>query len=168
MAELTFTRATRPDLPAIVAIYNEAVPSRTITADLAPVTVAESVPWFEAHSDKRPLFIIKQDERLLGWLSLSDFYGRIAYQATVEISIYLDAAAKGHGVGSKSVAFAHAWAKENGLETILAYIFSGNTPSLHLFEKFGYEQYANLPRVANMETSYQDLIILGKKIQTND
>lgn len=164
MSEINFVRATRADLPKIVEIYNQAVPFKTITADLEPVTVEERVPWFEAHHDSRPLFVIKKGNDILGWISLSDFYGRIAYQATVEVSIYLDEAAKGQGIGTQSVAFTDEWAKKNRIETILAYIFSGNVPSLKLFKKFGYVQYADLPKVANMGGSFQDLIILGKKL----
>lgn len=35
-----FTFATKADLPAVVAIYNQIIPSRLATADLEPVTVA--------------------------------------------------------------------------------------------------------------------------------
>src|SRR5437773_2631091 len=36
---MTVRDATEADLPAIVAIYNAAIPGRTATADLEPVTV---------------------------------------------------------------------------------------------------------------------------------
>jgi L-amino acid N-acyltransferase YncA len=39
--------ATESDLPAIVAIYNAAVPSRMATADLEPVSVESRLAWFQ-------------------------------------------------------------------------------------------------------------------------
>ena len=39
--------ASASDLPAIVAIYNQAVEQRFATADLRPVTVDQRRAWFE-------------------------------------------------------------------------------------------------------------------------
>ena len=48
--------AIADDLPAIVAIYNSTIPSRQVTADIEPVTVASRLDWFNEHSaDKRPI-----------------------------------------------------------------------------------------------------------------
>src|SRR5512140_2620131 len=41
--------ADRADLPAIVAIYNEAVADRFATADLDPITTDARAGWFAAH-----------------------------------------------------------------------------------------------------------------------
>jgi L-amino acid N-acyltransferase YncA len=46
---LAYRDATLDDLAAIVAIYNSAVPSRQVTADLEPVSVERRLPWFHAH-----------------------------------------------------------------------------------------------------------------------
>ncbi|MGX7200368.1 GNAT family N-acetyltransferase [Enterococcus nangangensis] len=164
MEKITYQLAELADLAAIVTIYNEAIPSRVITADLQEVTVAERTPWFLAHHDRRPLYVVLQAGKIVGWISLSDFYGRIAYQGTVEVSIYLTQAVAGCGIGSQALAFAEEEAKKLGITTLLGFVFSGNVPSCHLFKKFGYETYGFLPTVADMETSVQDLIIFGKKI----
>ena len=39
--EFEFSLANEKDLPRIVDIYNQIIPSRLATADLEPVTVAE-------------------------------------------------------------------------------------------------------------------------------
>lgn len=43
---MTIRHATETDLPAIVAIYNAAIPSCMATADLEPVSVESRLPWF--------------------------------------------------------------------------------------------------------------------------
>lgn len=160
-------RDARPeDLPGIVAIYNSTVASRMVTADTEPVSVESRQAWFDAHGpDRRPLWVACDgDGQLLGWLSYSDFYGRPAYGATVEVSIYLDAAARGRGLGRLFLARAIEHAPALGVDTLLGFIFGHNAPSLGLFEAFGFERWGQLPRVAVLDGVERDLVIVGRRL----
>lgn len=85
-----FEYATQTDLPAIVTIYNQIIPSRLATADLEPVSVASRQAWFKQFSpETRPIWLMKDDAQIAGWVSLESFYGRPAYYKTTEISIYI-------------------------------------------------------------------------------
>lgn len=157
--------ATEADLPAIVAIYNSTIASRQVTADLAHVSVDSRRDWFAAHGpDSRPLWVVEEDGRVIAWLSFSDFYGRPAYRHTAEISIYLDEAARGKGLGTRLLEAALAQAPGLGIDTVLGFIFGHNTPSLKLFARFGFEPWDNLPRVAVLDGVERDLVILGKRL----
>ena len=92
MSQLTFRDAEQQDLPRIVAIYNTTIASRMVTADTSSVSVESRQKWFDEHSpSKRPLWLVEDENNsILGWVSFQSFYGRPAYDATVEISIYLD------------------------------------------------------------------------------
>lgn len=46
LMEFEFSLASEKDLPRVVDIYNQIIPSRLATADLEPVTVAEREPWY--------------------------------------------------------------------------------------------------------------------------
>ncbi|KRM11975.1 N-acetyltransferase family protein [Paucilactobacillus suebicus] len=160
----TFTFATIDDLPDIVRIYNQTVPTRQSTADLEPVSVDDRREWFAGHNhEHRPLWLIKLDDVTAGWISLTDFYGREAYKHTVEVSIYIDENYRGHHLGNAALTFVEQHVNELDIQTILAYIFGHNTPSLGLFKKFGYQEWAHLPEVAEMDGVKRDLDILGKK-----
>ncbi|MEJ6401148.1 GNAT family N-acetyltransferase [Nicoliella lavandulae] len=162
---IEFNQATRSDLPYIVDVYNESIPGRMATADLEPISVGERVEWFKQHEpNHRPLLIINYDGDRAGWLSLSSFYGRPAYDETVEISIYIDNNFQHRGLGNAAVNHAEKAAARIGVKNILAFIFAHNTPSLHLFEKNGYEQWGHLPDVALMDGKQRSLNILGKRI----
>ena len=65
--------ATLKDLPEIVAIYNENIPSRTVTADTAEINVGSRLNWFHQHKENRPLWIMENNGEVAGWLSLQDF-----------------------------------------------------------------------------------------------
>ena len=162
---LDFRDATLDDLPGIVAIYNSTVPSRLVTADLEPVTLESRLQWFHAHGPKaRPLWVVEENGEVIAWLSFSDFYGRPAYLRTAEVSIYLAESARGKGLGKQLLQAALERAPALGIDTLLGFIFGHNQPSLGLFGKFGFETWAHLPRVANLDGVERDLIILGKRV----
>lgn len=154
------------DLPRIVAIYNAAIPSRMVTADTEPVTAAGRQAWFDKHSSgQRPLWVVENAENeMVGWVSFQSFYGRPAYNATVEISIYLDPAQQGKGLGKKILQHCISSAAAFGVKTLLGFIFSHNEPSLKLFRQAGFEEWAMLPNVAVLDGQEKSLKILGKRI----
>jgi len=163
--------ARRDDLPVIVDIYNSTIASREVTADTAPITVESREAWFNDHTpDRRPLWVIhdaedkSEDPEVLGWLSYSNFYGRPAYSGTAEVSIYIAESARGKGLGRYCLELAMAFAPEVKVHTLLGFIFGHNQPSLALFRKYGFETWANFPRVANLDGIERDLVILGKRV----
>ncbi|MDR6571227.1 phosphinothricin acetyltransferase [Chitinophaga ginsengisegetis] len=162
---LQFRHATEADLPRIVEIYNTTIAGRMVTADTAPVTVESRLPWFHAHnSTHRPLWMIDDDGSNVGWMSFQSFYGRPAYNGTVEVSIYLDETARGKGLGKKILQHAITVAPEFGVQTLLGFIFAHNEPSLKLFMNMGFEEWAHLPEIAVLDGVERSLKILGRKI----
>ena len=165
MTSLAFRDAVEADLPAIVAIYNSTIAGRMVTADLEPVDVDSRLAWFHAHNaERRPLWVAESDDVIVGWLSFSDFYGRPAYGASVEVSIYLAEAARGRGLGRTFLERAIASAPTYGVHTLLGFIFGHNDPSLRLFEGFGFTRWGTLPRVASLDGVERDLVIVGRRL----
>ena len=162
---LTFRNAAMDDLPRIVDIYNSTIAGRMVTADTEPVTAESRMKWFNAHEPvHRPLWMVTADGKTIGWVSFQSFYGRPAYNATAEISIYLDETARGHGYGEKILQHALNSCERVKIKTLLGFIFAHNEPSLKLFAKKGFEKWAFLPRVANLDGIERDVIIVGKRI----
>lgn len=164
---LRFRYAIAKDLEAIVNTYNSTVAGRMVTADLEPVSVESKRPWFENHNDhNRPLWVIEYEDKYIGWMSFNSFYGRPAYDGTAELSLYLEAAARGKGLGKRSLEFALVEAAAREVHTLLGFIFGNNLQSIKLFKSLGFEQWGHLPKVANMGDAYRDLLIFG--IKTNN
>ena len=160
-----FKYAAQSDLQNIVDTYNSTIPSRLVTADLEPVSVESRQAWFEAHSDaKRPLWLVMYDGIYAGWMSFNSFYGRPAYDGTVEVSIYLEESARGKGLGKACLQKAMDVCPELKVKTLLGFIFDHNEPSLKLFYNMGFEKWAHLPKIADMQGTERGLIILGKRV----
>ncbi len=166
MSSLNYRDATQSDLVRIVEIYNSTVPTRMVTADSEPVTVESKQKWFEEHNSvNRPLWVIENNEKeIIGWVSFQSFYGRPAYNATVEISIYLDTEQRGKGLGKEILQYCIGQATRFGVKTLLGFIFMHNEPSLKLFRHFGFEDWGTLPNIAVLDGKERGLKILGKRI----
>ncbi|MEL6459639.1 MAG: N-acetyltransferase family protein [Cyanobacteria bacterium J06636_27] len=157
--------ANENDLPAIVAIYNASIPGRMATADLEPVSVASRINWFKNRTPvKHPLWVIETGEVIMGWLSFQPFYGRPAYQATAEVSIYIATKYQKQGLGKKLLKEAIRQSPNLGLKTLIGFIFGHNEASLKLFEKFGFEHWGDMPKIADIDGLERDLIILGLRV----
>ncbi|KMK77751.1 GNAT family N-acetyltransferase [Alkalihalobacillus pseudalcaliphilus] len=162
-----FIHASIEDLPEIVRIYNTTIANRMVTADIEPVSVESKVGWFQEHNQEtRPLWVIKQEEQVCGWISFQSFYGRPAYQKTAEVSIYLDPIYRGQGLGKAALHYAIHTAPQLGIVTILGFIFGHNQPSLALFKSFGFSEWGTFPGIAELDGIERDLIILGKRIKS--
>lgn len=159
--------AVEADLPAIVAIYNSTITSRTVTADMEPVSVAERLSWFHNHTpDFRPLWVMESNGQIAGWLGFQSFYsGRRAYHVTAEVSIYVASEFRRQGIGRKLLQQAIDRSPRLGIKNLVGCIFANNLPSLKLFAEFHFEQWGYLPHVAEFETSMCDLVIVGRRLR---
>jgi phosphinothricin acetyltransferase len=160
--------ALEADLPAIVAIYNSILAGRRVTADLEPVTVESRRAWFAAHQvAHRPLWVLTDPavaDHVCAWASFDSIYPRAAYDGTVMVALYLAESHRGRGLGSWLVEELIARAPDHGVHTLTGYIFGHNEPSLRLFRRHGFTQWAHLPRVAILDGVERDLIILGRRV----
>ena len=128
---------------------------------MQPVSAKEREPWFKAHNNSRPIFVYKENGEILGYCSLSDFNPKVAYDISVEISIYVAKKALKWGIGKQLLAHSLNEARELNLKNIIALIFSKNKASLGLFLKFGFEKWGELPGVCLMDNEYKNVIISG-------
>lgn len=162
----TIVDAEPEDLERIVEIYNSTIASRKVTADLEPVTAESRKRWFEEHSGNfRPLWVMKNEsQQIMAWLSFQSFYGRPAYDATAELSIYIAEEYRSQGLGSILLEQAIQACPGLSIQSLVGFIFAHNEPSLALLKKFGFEEWGYLPRVANLDGVERDLVIVGRRV----
>ena len=141
------------DLPAIVDIYNQSIPSQQSTGDLQPVRLEDRVTWLEEHrADELPIFVAEVDGEVAGWCSLSAYRpGRAALRFTREISYYIALPYQRQGIGTALIEHALTACPALQIKHLFAIVLEGNEASLKLLEKMGFEQWGYLPRVADFD-----------------
>ena len=141
------------DLPVIVDIYNQAIPSKRSTGDTQPVRVTDRVTWFGEHlPDEHPIFVTEVEGQVAGWCSLSAYRpGRAALRFTAEISYYIALTYHRQGIATALVKHAIAACPSLQIRHLFAIVLEGNQASLRLLEKMGFEQWGHLPRVADFD-----------------
>jgi phosphinothricin acetyltransferase len=166
MPKFDIRDALKEDLVQIVEIYNSNIPSHLATADTKAITVESRLQWFTDHSpQKYPLWVVEnEDKQIIGWLGFQCFYGRIAYQKTAELSIYIHLDYQQQGIGKKLLEKAIEEGSQLGLKVLLGFIFAHNKASLKLFTKYDFREWGYLPQVAELGEVERDLVIMGRKI----
>jgi phosphinothricin acetyltransferase len=153
------------DLPAIVSIYNAAIPGRMSTADQEPVSVTEREEWFRAFDAKRrPLWVYEDEGAILGWLGLRSYYSRPAYHRTVESNVYVDPGHRRRGIAHDLLAHALREAPALDIANVLAFVFVHNQPSVTLFEAHGFQRWGLLPRICELDGVERDVLLLGRRL----
>jgi L-amino acid N-acyltransferase YncA len=139
--------ATVSDQQAIMEIYNDAVANTTATFDTEPRSIQKQMEWFHRHKTNHPVLVAEEDNRVIGWASLSPWSDRCAYDTTVEVSVYVDKDFRGKGVGSTLLEQVTMEGKKLNNHTVLSRISEGNEISIHLHEKLGYRHIGVMKEV---------------------
>jgi len=158
--------AREPDLPAINAIYNQAVAQRFCTAHLEPLTLGERRSWFLSHPpDRYPVFVSTVDRELNGWLSLSPYRAdRQALAHVCEVSFYVDRDSRQRGIGSHLLQHAVQAAPEFGFSVMVAILLNKNPASIALLDKFGFSLWGTMPGIALIDGEVADHLYMGLKL----
>ena len=154
------------DLPAIVDIYNQSIPSKRATGDTQPVQVEDRVTWFEDHRpEQHPIFVAEVDGQVAGWCSLSAYRaGRAALRFTAEISYCIAQSHQRQGIGTALVEHALGAGPALGLRHLFAIVLEGNQASMKLLENMGFEQWGYLPRVADFDGTEVGHLYFGRHL----
>jgi len=163
---ITIRDATESDLPAIVEIYNQSIPSGRSTADTVPVSVSERVEWFRKFDpERRPIWVAQEHGRVIGCVYLSWFYGgRPAYDKTAEISTYLANDSQGRGIGTMLKQRMIEACPRLGVENLVSMYFDHNEATKRLNRKFGFKVVGHLPEIAEVAGAKRGLLIALLKL----
>lgn len=127
------------DLPAILAIYNEAIENTTAVYTYQPHTLAMREAWLaEKEAASWPVLVYEEDGQVAGFATYGPFRAWPAYKYTIEHSVYVDAQFRGRQIASRLLAALMTRAESAGYATMVAGIDDDNEPSKRLHEKLGF------------------------------
>ena len=157
--------AREEDLPAVIAIYNEAVERTTGTFDTEPKTPAQMADWFKAHDQFHPVLAAEEDGRVVAWASMSRWSDRCAYDRSVEVSVYVEAPARGRGLAGELLDELLHRGRVAGVKQALARITQDNEASLRLHARRGFVEVGRLRRVGEKFGRVLDVHILQLSLE---
>ncbi len=158
---LALRTAIESDLPILLDIYNDVIVNTTAVYDYQPHTLEMRKLWFDTKRQQGiPVWLVEEEGKVLGFGTYGPFRAWAAYQFSVENSIYVEAEARGKGVGSMLLAAIIEEAGRQGMHTMLAGIDASNEASIALHRKFGFEQVALFREVGWKFDRWLDLVFL--------
>ena len=131
--------AVEADLPAIMAIYNEAVANTTAIWNETQVDLENRRHWFAARQARGfPVLVADINGQVAGYASYGDWRAFEGFRHTVEHSVYVHNAHRGAGLGKALMQALIARAGERDIHVMVACIEAGNAASIALHEKLGF------------------------------
>ena len=157
--------ATEADLPAILAIYNDAVATTTAIWNDTPADLANRKAWFDARAAQGyPILVAGEDETIVGYGSFGDFRPFEGYRFTVEHSVYVAAGARRRGIASALLTALIERARDMGKHVMVAGIAADNDASLRLHERYGFAETGRMPEVGFKFERWLDLVLMQKRL----
>ncbi|AZE82011.1 L-amino acid N-acyltransferase MnaT [Pseudomonas orientalis] len=153
--------ATEQDLPAIRAIYNDAVQNTTAIWNEQPVDLANRQAWFSARQAQQyPILVAVQNNEVTGYASFGDWRPFEGFRYSVEHSVYVRNDQRGQGLGPRLMLALIERARRCGKHVMVAAIESGNLASIRLHERLGFTTTGQMPQVGIKFGRWLDLTFM--------
>ncbi|HKE18738.1 MAG TPA: GNAT family N-acetyltransferase [Kofleriaceae bacterium] len=130
--------ACADDVADMVALANRAAETGTANFATEPEPVAS---WQREWANTRELYpwlVARAGGRVAGFAKIAPHRSRGAYRWTAEMSVYVDEAWHGRGIGSALYRILIPLARAQGYVTLLAGITAGHTASERLHQRAGF------------------------------
>ena len=142
MDDIRFRHCAPGDYDAVVDIYNHYIENSHATFDTRPYSIGERAPWFSQFNESGPnqLLVAEQNGTVLGFCCSTPFKDRVAYDVSVETTMYLTAEAAGQGIGKRLYEALLKNLSGIGLHGAYAGIALPNDASVNLHEALGFRK----------------------------
>lgn len=129
------------DMPAVVAIYNDAVAQSTATYDYEPRALAEQVVLFQQKQLDRHGFYVARalDGTVAGFSTYGLFRQRPGWRFACEHSVYVAAPWRGQRVGLSLLPPIMQHAAARGFHTMVGVVDASNDASIRMHRRAGFE-----------------------------
>jgi L-amino acid N-acyltransferase YncA len=159
--------ATAADLPAITAIYRQAVLEGTATFELIPPDLAEMTRRFATlTSGGFPYLVAGHDDgAVIGYAYAGPYRPRPAYRFTVENSVYLAPASHRRGMGTALLQRLIAESEARGYRQMIAVIGdSANAGSIGVHSRCGFQMIGTHPDVGFKFGRWLDTVMMQRAL----
>lgn len=146
------------DAAVLARIYNHYVAHTCVTFETEQVVAAEMARRaVDTASDGLPWLVACRAGEVAGYAYASKWKGRCAYRYTAEVTVYLDPAMTGQGIGRVLYDALVEDLRARGMRTAIGGIALPNDPSIRLHERLGFRKVAHFEQVGFKQGRWIDV-----------
>ena len=170
MSEVTVRRATAAEIPAITAIYAEAVLHGTATFEIEPPDETEMARRMQALLARHfPYFVAERAGSVAGYAYAGPYRDRPAYDWCVEDSIYVAPEFHRTGIGRRLLARLVAESEASGYRQMLSVIGdSANSASVGVHAAAGFRLIGTFRSVGFKHGKWLDTVLMQRPLGQGD
>ncbi len=158
---LQIRTATEHDIPAILEITNHEILNSTVLYEYEARSLETQQAWFkDKQANGWPIIVAEQDGKVIGFGTYGPFRARIAYQFSIEHSVYVHKDYRGKAIGNALLRDLIRQAKAGGFHTMIAGIDSSNMGSVEFHRKFGFEVVGTFTEVGFKFDSWLNVVFM--------
>ncbi len=144
---LTIRLATPTDAEGILNIYAPYIEATSLTFETAVPTVEEFAQRINHYLENWPWLVCEVDGKIAGYAYASRYRERVAYQWSVECSVYIHDDFQKAGVGRALYTALFAILQKQGFNNVYAVINLPNDKSVAFHESLGFHYFATYEKV---------------------
>lgn len=148
------------DAQRIAEIWNKIIRDTVATFNSREKTIAELQGDIATRNGA--FWVAEIEGQVIGFATYFQFRGGPGYARTMEHTIYLTDAARGHGAGRALMKTLETHAQLAGVHSLFAGVGGENEPGLLFHRAIGYEPVARLREVGFKFGRWMDLTLLQK------
>lgn len=156
------------DVPQMLSIYAPYIADSAITFETVVPLSAEFENRLKAVITGFPWLVCEEQGKILGYAYAAKHRDRIAYQWSVESSVYLSPDAQGRGVARHLYQAMIAILKIQGIVNIYALITVPNAKSIGLHERLGFNEFALFKKIGYKNSCWHDVLWMVLVINSHD
>lgn len=162
--DFTIRLATTADAEALVAIYQYYVEKTPITFEYEVPTVEDFQERIRSTLERYPFLVAEKDGQILGYAYAGSYKGRVAYDWTVEVSVYVAIDTHAKGLGSALYQALEEALSQQHVVNLAACITAGNMQSEQFHEKLGYQKVAYFKHFGYKFEKWHDIVWMQKEL----
>lgn len=150
----------KDDCGRVAEIYNEYIQLGESTMEESAYSEEKIQAWMKKFNEKEQLYVIKKNEKIIGWGIIKRYSEREGYRFACETAIYITQGELRKGYGSKMKRFLLEQCEAFGYHHLVAKIFSSNTASIQYNLKLGYTIVGTQKEIGFKNGKWQDIVIM--------
>lgn len=165
---ITLRKATLSDGEALAKIYKYYVENTAITFEYVAPDAEEFSSRIAHKTEKYPFIVAEEDGHPVGYAYASEYRERAAYAWDVELSVYVDIAHQGKGIGPRLYSALERLLAIQNVANTYACITDPNPHSVTMHEAMGFKYIGRFHRAGFKMGQWHDVLWFEKQLKPTD